>query len=72
MDIYCHVLPGPQQEARNFAQRSAQGVPAGQATEIQLEIRAMPRWRKGRRGGLKIRSPQGGVGSIPTLGTRFC
>ena len=28
-----------------------------------------PGWRNGRRGGLKIRSLQGGVGSSPTLGT---
>ena len=31
---------------------------------------ALPRWRNGRRGGLKIRSPQGGVGSSPSLGTK--
>src|SRR5271168_296600 len=28
-----------------------------------------PKWRNGRRAGLKIRSPQGGVGSSPTFGT---
>jgi hypothetical protein len=29
----------------------------------------MPRWRNGRRGGLKIRFPLGSVGSSPSLGT---
>ena len=29
----------------------------------------MPEWRNGRRGGLKIRCPEGRVGSNPTLGT---
>gem|GEM_PF-5460616 len=28
----------------------------------------MPRWRNGRRGGLKIRFPEGSVGSSPSLG----
>ena len=31
----------------------------------------MPRWRNGRRCGLKIRFPQGSVGSNPALGTTF-
>ncbi len=33
--------------------------------------RFVPRWRNGRRGGLKIRYPTGCVGSNPTLGTNF-
>ena len=32
---------------------------------------AMPEWRNGRRGGLKIRWPQGCVGSTPSSGTNF-
>ena len=31
----------------------------------------MPRWRNGRRGGLKIRFPQGSGGSSPFLGTPY-
>ena len=33
-----------------------------------LDEAGMPKWRNGRRAGLKIRSPQGGVGSSPTFG----
>ena len=29
----------------------------------------LPEWRNGRRGGLKIRCPQGRVGSTPSSGT---
>ena len=40
---------------------------------IQSELQAgrwgRPRWRNGRRGGLKIRFPQGSGGSNPFLGT---
>ena len=40
---------------------------------IQSELQAgrwgQPRWRNGRRGGLKIRFPQGSGGSNPFLGT---
>ncbi len=33
----------------------------------------LPEWRNGRRGGLKIRCPQGRVGSTPSSGTlAFC
>jgi hypothetical protein len=32
----------------------------------------MPKWRNGRRGGLKHRWPQGRVGSTPTFGTTDC
>ena len=33
----------------------------------------LPEWRNGRRGGLKIRCPQGRVGSTPSSGTLpFC
>src|SRR5439155_8596684 len=31
---------------------------------------SLPEWRNGRRGGLKIRCPQGRVGSTPSSGTR--
>jgi hypothetical protein len=31
-------------------------------------IAIQPEWRNGRRGGLKIRCPQGRVGSSPTFG----
>ena len=33
------------------------------------EIEREPKWRNGRRAGLKIRSSQEGVGSSPTFGT---
>ena len=34
-------------------------------------IRKLPRWRNGRRGGLKIRFPRGSGGSNPFLGTNI-
>src|SRR5262249_15229398 len=34
------------------------------------EKKGTPKWRNGRRAGLKIRSTQVGVGSSPTFGTR--
>jgi hypothetical protein len=37
---------------------------------FQLSI-AKPRWRNGRRGGLKIRFLQGSVGSSPSLGSKL-
>ena len=36
---------------------------------IDWYMRYVPRWRNGRRGGLKIRFPQGSGGSSPFLGT---
>jgi micrococcal nuclease len=39
------------------------------ATRLQRHRNVLPKWRNGRRAGLKIRSPQGGVGSSPTFGT---
>ena len=35
----------------------------------QALVRSMPEWRNGRRDGLKIRCPQGRVGSSPSSGT---
>ncbi len=35
-------------------------------------MKKVPRWRNGRRGGLKIRFLQGSVGSSPSLGIRPC
>ena len=35
-----------------------------------MPLTTEPGWRNGRRGGLKIRCPQGRVGSSPTPGTR--
>jgi hypothetical protein len=32
---------------------------------------SLPEWRNGRRGGLKIRCPQGRVGSTPSSGTNL-
>jgi hypothetical protein len=37
----------------------------------QFTMKKVPRWRNGRRGGLKIRFPQGSVGSSPSLGSKI-
>ena len=39
------------------------------ATHLVRDTEHLPEWRNGRRGGLKIRCPEGRVGSNPTLGT---
>lgn len=38
----------------------------------QIDPEKMPKWRNGRRAGLKILCPQGRVGSTPTFGTKHC
>ena len=40
------------------------------AARIQRECNVKPKWRNGRRAGLKIRSTQVGVGSSPTFGSK--
>lgn len=41
---------------------------------LNIATKVMPKWRNGRRAGLKILCPQGRVGSTPTFGTKrhFC
>ena len=38
-------------------------------TSAHFTMKKVPRWRNGRRGGLKIRFLQGSVGSSPSLGS---
>ncbi len=51
--------------AKRLRQGSAKPLFSGSNPLAALTV---PRWRNGRRGGLKIRSPKGGVGSSPSLG----
>lgn len=37
---------------------------------LNVATKVMPKWRNGRRAGLKILCPQGRVGSTPTFGTK--
>ena len=47
--------------------RNRQGSLFGKCVRLDI-IGFMPEWRNGRRGGLKIRCPQGRVGSSPSSG----
>lgn len=46
----------------------------GQGTKLEQRFTKLigPKWRNGRRAGLKIRCPHGRVGSSPTFGTPIC
>ena len=60
----CHSHQSPVTSQQSSSALSARGARA------MLKV-ARPEWRNGRRGGLKIRWPQGCVGSTPSSGTSF-
>ena len=68
-----HAIPDLPSEAQ-IGQGLGHRVPRRETRISERHVRAedqktKPKWRNGRRGGLKIRFPQGSVGSNPTFGT---
>ncbi len=70
------LIPAPHQRVRDHGfqdahrlRRSASPTPAVRYPASEDRERNRPGWRNGSRSGLKNRSSQGRVGSIPTPGT---